>query len=89
VTFYMTGPPGAAEAGVTMEYVELRRVGGRLFAVGRLPEGVGDEWASRLESGVAWDSVVHYVVFESREDLQRRLGPAKPGFLARLTGSAG
>jgi len=86
VVFYVADPPRGVDTGVIMEYVEFRRFGDRLFVVGRIPENAESQWVSRLQSGVAWDAVVHYLVFDSREDYARRAASAKPGFLQRLAG---
>ena len=71
-------------------FVEFRRIGDRLFVVGRMPEKVGVEWVWNLRSGIAWDAVAHYLVFDSREEYERRIANAQPGFLKRLVrGGAG
>ena len=89
VVFYAAGLPPGMDAGVTMQYAEFRRQGGRLFVVGRVPEGVSGDWASRLQCGVAWDSVAHYIVFESLDEMEKRAKAGKPSWLARLFGKAG
>ena len=60
-----------------MEHVEFKRLGGRLFVIGRVPEMLGSEWVSQLHSAIAWDSVVHYLVFESHEDFRTRMAKTK------------
>jgi hypothetical protein len=57
-----------------------------LFLVGRVPEKVEADWASRLLSGIAWDAVVHYLVFDSREEYERRTASGKTGLMSRLLG---
>ena len=89
VTFYVADSPPGVEAGIAMEFVEFRSLGGRLFAIGRIPEMVESEWVSRLQSAVAWDSVVHYLVFDSPEDFRKRIATVKSkplGFLFRGAG---
>ena len=70
--FYVSDAPRGMEAGVFLEFAEFRRYGDRLFVVGRVPEKGDSEWVSRLASAIAWDAVVHYLVFDSREDYERR-----------------
>lgn len=89
VLFYLANSPSSVEAGVTMEYIEPRLVGGRLFLVGRTPEQIGQEWVSQLQAGIAWDAVVHYVVFDSRDEFQARMGQVRHGLVERLFGRAG
>ena len=69
---YVSDPPRGMEAGVFLEFAEFKLQGGRLFLMGRVPERGDSGWASRLPSAVAWDAVVHYLVFDSREDYERR-----------------
>jgi hypothetical protein len=84
--FYVRSPPAGIDAGIVMEYAEFRRLGNKLFVVGRIPEIVNAGWASRLQSAVSWDSVVHYLIFDSREDYQTRIASGKPSLLRRLFG---
>ena len=84
VVFYVSDPPAGIDNGVVLEYVELRSHGGRLFLVGRVPEKMDSAWVARLPAGVAWDSVIHYVVFDSREDFERRTSTPRPGLLRRI-----
>ena len=89
VTFYVADAPRGIEAGIAMEHVEFERLGDRLFAIGRVPEMAGSEWVSHLQSAIAWDSVVHYLVFESRDDFRTRMAKTKSkalGFLPRGAG---
>jgi hypothetical protein len=83
VVFYVTGPPAGMSNGIIMEHAEFRRWGGKLFVVGRTPEKTDSMWASRLQGGVAWDSVAHYLLFDSREDYERRMADATPGLARR------
>ena len=86
VVFYVAGSGANSwgDSGVVLQYVEFRRIGGRLFIVGRMPEKVGVEWVWNLQSGIAWDAVAHYLVFDSQEDYERRTAKAQPGLLKRL-----
>ena len=86
VIFYLAGASRAVEGGVLLEYVEPRWVGRKLFLAGRTPETSESQWVSKLQAGVAWDSVTHYLVFDSREDYERRTASGKPGLWARLLG---
>jgi hypothetical protein len=48
---------------------------GRLFVLGRAPEGVSDlDWMAGAEVAVAWDSVVMYVVFPDVKTYRDRMG---------------
>ena len=92
VVFYITGAGATSwgDSGVVMDFIDFRRIGNRLFVVGRLPQAVGAEWVWSLQSGIAWDSVAHYLVFDSLEDYQRRTAKAKPGLFKRVfKGEAG
>ncbi len=82
VLLYVAGAPAAIQNGVVLEYAEFRRCGGRLVVVGRQPHLVGSEWTANLESGVAWDQVVHWVVFPTREAFLARV--PSPGLWWRL-----
>jgi hypothetical protein len=69
-----------------MEYIEPRQVAGRLFLVGRIPEASDSQWAAKLQGGVAWEFVVHYVIFDSHEDYRWRATIGNPGLWRRLFG---
>ena len=89
VTFYVADAPRGIEAGIAMEHVEFKRLGGRLFAIGRVPEMSASQWVSHLQSAIAWDSVVHYLVFDSHEDFRTRMAKTKSkalGFVSRGAG---
>jgi len=78
VVFYLADPTQALAGGVLLEFPEFKVLAGRTFVVGRSPELIGMEWASNLPSAVAWDSVLHYMVFDSRADyLERGMKPQK------------
>ena len=62
--------------GVLLEYPEFRREGGRLFLRGRLP-GFVSGWLEGVEAAVAWDAVIHYMVFRSAEDYKARAATYK------------
>ena len=81
---YVSNPPRGMEAGAFLEFAEFKQYGGRLFLVGRVPERGDSGWASRLPSAIAWDSVVHYLVFETREDYERRAARAEGTIRRRL-----
>ena len=84
VAFYVADPTQALAGGVLLEYPEFKVFGGRVFVVGRSPELAGTEWASQLPSGLAWDSVIQYIVFASREDYLERGKQAPEGLVHRL-----
>ncbi len=45
---------------------QLVDMGGRMFVVGEVPAGATvSGWTDGTVSGVAWDKVINYVVFES------------------------
>ena len=84
VLLYLSNPPQTLDAGTLLEYVEFRRFGSKLFLVGRVPEVDDSQWVSRLQSGVAWDSVVNYFIFDSHEDYKLRMSLGRPNLLRRL-----
>jgi len=86
VLFYVRNSPGGMANGVVIEHGTFSRFGGRLFVVGRTPEKTDSMWAARLEGGIAWDAVLHYLVFVSREDYERRMANAAPGLAKRFAG---
>jgi|SRR5581483_23624 len=77
---------GAPEerGGVLLEYVEFRRFSGRVFLVGRMAEWDVSGWLAGTDAAVAWDAVVHYLVFKSREDYQKRATMHKPSLRDRV-----
>jgi hypothetical protein len=85
VAFYVADPTQALTGGVLLEYASFKRQGERLFVVGRVPAVSESAWVSNLPGGVAWDSVIHYLVFESREDYLTR-GKHERGVLRRVLG---
>lgn len=88
VLFYTSDAPRGIQDGILMEYINFTNFGGRLFLTGRIPsvDENGMDWISDLHSGISWDSVIHYVVFKSREDYVSRTGNAKIPLLKRLLG---
>lgn len=76
VWFEIAGAPAERE-GVLLEYIEFRCLCNRVFAVGRMAEWDISGWLAGVEAAVAWDSVVHYLVFKSREDYQKRAATHK------------
>lgn len=88
VLFYTSNAPRGIQDGVLMEFVTFTEYGGRLFLTGRIPsvDEQGGDWVSNLQAGICWDEVVHYIIFESREDYLSRTGIAKPPFFQRLFG---
>ena len=81
VVFYLKGG-GTRSWGecVVLDYIAFKRMGGQLFVVGRMPPAVGTEWIWALQSGIAMDSVAHYLVFDSLEDYKQRAGRTEPSF---------
>ena len=76
VAFYLSSAPPAIKSGVILEDPEFRRFGERLFVIGRVPES--SDWNGGLQTAVAWDSVIHYLIFDSREDYERRKASVRP-----------
>src|SRR5579884_743851 len=65
--------------GVLLEYIEFKTFGGRLFATGRMAQTKTIQgWIAGAPAAVSWDSVVHYIVFASREDYDQRAASFKP-----------
>ena len=81
----IAGAP-AARGGILMEYVEFRNIAGRVYLVGRMVEGDISGWLSATEAGVAWDAVIHYLLFTSREDYEKRSSSHKPSLRERIFG---
>ena len=90
VIFYLTGTAADTwgAAGVAMGYINPRVVAGRVVLEGRLPQVGGDAWAWGLHAVVAWESVAHYLVFNSLEEYKQR-APVKPGFWQRVKNLVG
>ncbi len=48
--------------------------GGRLFVVGTVPEGATkSNWVVNCQSGVAWDRVTDYFIFENLESYKKAI----------------
>ena len=75
LVLYVSGAPPSFENGTFLEFASFTAYGGRLFVVGRMPSMRG-EWFANIQSGVAWDSVNHYLVFDSVEDYHDRVPQA-------------
>ena len=88
VLFYTANAPRAIQDGVLMEFISYKAYEGRLFLTGRIPtlDENGTDWVSNLQAAISWDEVVHYIVFDSREDYLSRTSGAKLPFLRRLFG---
>ncbi len=86
VAVYIANAPAYLENGVVFEYASFVRQGGRLFIVGRAPDySLYDaQWSAKLPGGVPWDSVVHYILFESHDDFVRRCQPVKASWWRRI-----
>lgn len=91
VVFYISGMASQVwgERGVVLNYVSIREVAGRRFVVGRAVEAEGDEWLWGLQGGIAWDSVAHYLVFDSVDDYRARAAAPAKSLWERLKGNAG
>ena len=83
VWFELAGAP-ADRGGILMEYIEFRNIGGRMFITGRMLEGDVSGWLSGVEAGVAWDAVIHYLVFKSREEYAQLSATHKPSLRERV-----
>jgi hypothetical protein len=88
VLFYMTNAPGGLQDGVLMEYISFVEYGDKLFLTGRIPtfDERGQDWVSNLQAGIAWNDVVHYVIFESRDDYISRTMTENVPLFKRLFG---
>ena len=87
VVVYVANAPGGVESGIMLEYPEFKKFNDRLFLTGRMPQ-VDGYWATNLSGGIAWDSVVHYLVCNTSEELKARLSE-KSGLLRRFFPRAG
>ncbi len=88
VLFYTANAPGHLQDGLLMEYISFAEYGGKLFLTGRIPtfDERGEDWVSNLQAGISWDEVVHFVIFESREDYISRTMPPEVPFFRRFFG---
>lgn len=76
VVFYLSSPPHPIVDGIAVELPSFAKYEGRLFVIGRIPELAGDDWVTNLTTAVAWDAVISYLVFDSREDYIKRMSGA-------------
>ncbi|MDQ3813261.1 MAG: hypothetical protein M3347_04840 [Armatimonadota bacterium] len=76
VLFYLTNGPLGADLGVLLEDITFQMQAGRLFVAGRSTDMEDKEeewnWASDVQSGVAWEEVCCYQAFSSRDDYLAR-----------------
>jgi len=88
VLFYMGNAPGGLQDGVLMEFISFTEYGDKLFLTGRIPtfDERGQDWVSNLQAGIAWNEVVHYVIFESRDDYISRTMTDNVPLLKRIFG---
>jgi hypothetical protein len=62
----------------TMEQAHFESLGGRAFLVGIVPHGGSkSNWSKGAQCAVAWDSVTHYLVFDSVEHYRTALAKFK------------
>jgi hypothetical protein len=90
VVLYLSNPSRPIQDGIVLEFPEFSQVDNRLFITGRIPEFGGDDWISRLQTGIAWDMVQSYLIFDSREDYLQRFSKGKStirSWLLRITGA--
>jgi hypothetical protein len=64
-------PPDAQ--GFLAEFPELQNRLGRIVLTGRQVQLYRDQWAGYRHIAIAWSAILHYIVFESREDYLSRL----------------
>jgi hypothetical protein len=77
VVLYLRGASRPIQDGVVVEFPTFERFGGRLFLLGRVPDFVGSDWVSHLQHGLAWDDVISYLIFDSREQYVQRMRRSK------------
>jgi hypothetical protein len=86
VALYISNAPRGCEDGVVLEYPSFEKRSERIFVCGRIPEVEGQEWVSNLQAAVDWESVVHYLIFNSIEDYRKRVISFKPSLFEKITG---
>ena len=69
-----------------LEFAEWRKIGERLFLVGRVPEVEATDWVAGRQAGVAWDAVSSYVLFKSRDEYRESIARYKPTLRERFLG---
>ena len=77
VTCYVAGVP--AENAVTLDSPVFELQAGRIFLAGQTVAAAPDDWTRGVRVCGAWDEVVQYMVFESSEEFQSRIGADPPG----------
>lgn len=55
-----------------MEFPSLETRAGQVFLTGRRAVLNRGQWTSRTPVAIQWSAVVHYMVFESRDDYYQR-----------------
>ena len=61
------------ERGIVLQDPVFQIQGDRLFLLGRIAEGTSpNDWVAGVYSGVAWECVDQYLVFDSLEDYLAR-----------------
>ena len=84
VLIYVADAPRAIDTGLLLEYASFKRMDSRLFVVGRASAVAGTEWVSQLPAVVAWDAVVHYLIFDSPEDYLARMKKSEPSWWLKI-----
>jgi hypothetical protein len=84
ILFYVASAPSALDGGILMRHVEFQRIDGRLFAIGRVPEAEGVDWVANLKASVVWESVTHFLVFDSIQEYERRVRRWRPSLWRRV-----
>ena len=86
IVVYVANAPHGIQDGIVLEFASIEKYAGRLFIVGRVPsvDGSSGDWSANLQGGVAWDSVAHYLIFDSREDYMRRMRKHNKPLLQRI-----
>ena len=84
VIFYAKNPSPVWDNGILMEYISFEKREDRIFVVGRMPEGIGENWVANCKSVIEWDSVFHYLEFKNMKDYKDRGSKYKPTLMERL-----
>ena len=86
VVFYTVNAPRAIQNGIVLEFASFTEYGGKLFVTGRIPPAYSkdSEWVANLQTGIAWNDITHFIIFDSREDYINSAGKAKLTLLQRL-----
>ena len=59
--------------GFLIEFPELESRAGKVFLKGRQVNLYNGRWVGYRHMAMAWSAIVHYIVFESRDDYVSRL----------------